>query len=90
MSDTIFDYANCEHNEGFCDGTDCSVCEHGPNSFKLLPNPPGMACTESLSEAVHEAVKYLESLYKFKGDFQAASHAARLENALVRDGVTAS
>ena len=28
-------HLNCDHNEGYCDGSTCDNCEHGP----LLPCP---------------------------------------------------
>ena len=85
-----FDFKNCSKNKGGCDGADCEVCKYSPYRFELLPNPSGMACVESVGDAARDAIEYLESLYKFKGDFKAASHAARLENALERSGAHAS
>lgn len=80
-----FDFKSCSHNKGGCEG-----CKYSPYRFELLPNPSGMACVESIGDAARGAIEYLESLYKFKGDCQAATHAARLENALERSYAQAS
>ncbi|MBI9110018.1 hypothetical protein [Maridesulfovibrio ferrireducens] len=90
--------SNCKNctegpNAKKCPSCGQEIClggfEEAPNAL-LLPNPDGMACVESIGEAVRDTVKYLNELYMNCGDFKASVCAARLENALERENVVAS
>ncbi|MFW5497744.1 MULTISPECIES: hypothetical protein [unclassified Maridesulfovibrio] len=93
-----FNHELCRYNkDNGCDGSSCALCPMNPSkpvpglgTSSLLDNPDGPACTESLEEAAQAAIKFLEGLYKNKADFIAATHSARLQNALERSNAFAS
>ena len=90
-----FDHRLCRYNkDNGCDGSTCALCPMNPSkpvpglgARSLHDNPAGMACTESLEDAAKAAISFLDGLYRDKADFIAATHAARLQNAMERANV---
>lgn len=89
MNEVFFE--GCEHNEGFCSPEDCAGCQYGPEislvECLIGKNPDGMACTETVEEAVRGSIDKLKgAVFADHGTLQAAvlSSIGRLDNALVR------
>lgn len=87
-----FRFEDCSRKNYYCEPHHCERCDHGPkpdlpqvSPVQRLPNPDGMASTETVFDAAHGVVVMLRELYDQDKNVRLAVGIARLENALERE-----